>query len=138
LINGQPFTVTVRLGAQVTVTISGFMANEAVQLTLHSVPMSLGTYHADASGNLTASVTIPADAALGAHELSATGLASGRSGAANLIAVAADGGAAPSAPARGGPLAATGGPVVALTAAGLLLVLVGAGYVGLARRRRRG
>jgi hypothetical protein len=143
LINGLSLTVTAPAGTQVTVTISGFLPFEPVQLTLHSDTVDLGTFNADAVGAVSATVTIPAGIDLGAHVLSATGLTSGRTGTASLTVVAPNSGASPtpspspSGPA-GGPLARTGGPVGALALAGLLLVVLGAGYVGLARRRRRG
>ena len=64
-------------GADLTVSGDGFEPGETVALELHSTPVSLGTAVADADGALSVTVTIPADAELGAHVVAASGAASG-------------------------------------------------------------
>jgi hypothetical protein len=56
-------------GAAVTQTGSGFAASSVVQLVMHSDPVLLGVGIADATGSVTVSATIPADAAVGEHTL---------------------------------------------------------------------
>jgi hypothetical protein len=55
----------------------GFAPNAPLGLEFQSAPVSLGTTTADASGNFRVTVTIPLDAAAGAHKLVARGAAAG-------------------------------------------------------------
>jgi len=76
-------------GGTVTVTGSGFGANEAVALDLHSALISLGRATTDAAGAFSLTVTVPVDASVGAHEVVATGADSGRVASASLTVTAA-------------------------------------------------
>ncbi len=62
-------------GQESTVNGTGFQANEQVQLTWDSTPLSAMT--ADASGNISGVVTIPANATPGTHLLVGSGQSSG-------------------------------------------------------------
>lgn len=66
-------------GGQVTLSGGGFGAGETVEIWLNSTPVLLSSLPASASGTFSTTLTIPADAAPGAHTLVATGLSSGRS-----------------------------------------------------------
>ena len=56
-------------GADVTVTVSGFAANEYVQMIVASTPQVIGSGHADARGEVTLSGTLPVNLASGSHTL---------------------------------------------------------------------
>ncbi|OJX64523.1 MAG: hypothetical protein BGO95_08635 [Micrococcales bacterium 73-13] len=104
---------------RLTVSGVGFRPGEQVEVVLHSTPATLGTFTAGASGAFSAAVTIPADAAAGAHTVVSTGLASGRAFSAALTV----------------ELAATGSDPLAPLLLGLCLVTTGFLFVS-ARRRR--
>jgi len=71
-------------GAGLTVDGVGFRPGEPVEVVLHSTPVSLGTFTADASGAFSAAVTVPADVPVGAHTVVSTGQTSGRAFSAAL------------------------------------------------------
>jgi hypothetical protein len=60
-------------GGTVHVDSWGFKPGASVVLTLHSDPVTLGTFTANGSGHVVADVVIPADTALGAHTIQADG-----------------------------------------------------------------
>jgi hypothetical protein len=64
-------------GQQATATVPGFSPSEQVDATLHSDPIDLGDFTADASGNVTVTFTVPADLPPDPHEVVLTGLSSG-------------------------------------------------------------
>ena len=64
---------TVAPGGNVTVTGGGMAPSADLTLTLFSDPISLGTARADASGNFSVVVTIPADTSPGEHRLVVSG-----------------------------------------------------------------
>ncbi|GMA32449.1 family 20 glycosylhydrolase [Litorihabitans aurantiacus] len=77
-VRGAPASLTVdpttaAQGTEVTVTGQGFAAGEPVALELHSEVVALATVTADAAGNVSATVTIPADAPVGDHSVVAVG-----------------------------------------------------------------
>jgi hypothetical protein len=80
---------SVAQGSTVTVAGTGFGAGEKVALELHSAVISLGEAATDADGTFSATVTVPAGAAVGAHELVATGVTSQRSASTSLTVTAA-------------------------------------------------
>jgi hypothetical protein len=154
---------SVAQGSTLTVTGTGFGAEEEVALELHSAVISLGDTTTDADGSFSVTVTVPTDAAVGAHEVVATGAMSQRSASASLAVTAAgtpgggDGGTpgngnggtgnggtpggatagGSSAASSSGSPAATGGAFVGL---GALLAAAGAVAAGaglIARRRGR-
>lgn len=107
-------------GSQVTVTAGGDEAGEAIAVWMYSDPVQLGSGAASASGALT--VTIPTDAALGAHRIAVYSAAGDLIGWADIRITDPSG------------LAATGAEMpAALIALALMLVIAG----GLIVRRRR-
>lgn len=70
------YSASVFQGTTVTFTASGFQANESVDVQLHSAPVDLGTFRANAAGVVTATVTVPGGTVAGSHVLVATGVAS--------------------------------------------------------------
>jgi hypothetical protein len=110
-------------GERITVTASGFAAGEELQLWFHSTPVRLDTATASSDGTLVRTVTIPEDAATGAHRIEVRGTTSG-SAYANLTVA--------------GDLAATGadGLQPGIAALGGVLLLGGIGLTAFAVRRR--
>ena len=79
-------------GDTITISGSGFAPGEKVSIELHSTPVVLGSVNADESGAVSTTVTLPADTALGGHEIVLTGAYSGTTGATALTVVAPGGG----------------------------------------------
>ncbi|WP_341956721.1 lamin tail domain-containing protein [Microbacterium sp. LWH13-1.2] len=108
-------------GSQVTVTAGGGVAGDRITVWMYSDPVQLASGAASASGALT--VTIPTDAALGAHRIAVYSAAGELIGWADIRITDPSG------------LAATGAAVpVAVIALALMLLIAGALIV----RRRRG
>lgn len=119
---------TVQQGATITVTGAHFSPGEKVTLELHSTPTPLGSVVADADGSISGTITIPRDAAVGAHHVVAFGEESSAEASAALEVRAAGGADAP------GELSETGAAApTAIAVLGLALIVVG----GLFVRRRR-
>ena len=117
---------TVAPGGQLTVTGTGFTPGETVTATLFSTPIHLGTVSADAAGTASLVFVVPADIEPGEHRVELVGLSSGVRVSAPFEVLGVE--VPRTLPATGrssGPLAGTG----------LALVGLGAGFVGLARRR---
>ena len=70
---GSADGVSVEPGDPVSVDGSGFAPDETVDETLHSAPVALGSVTANASGNVSTTVTIPTGTPAGPHELLLTG-----------------------------------------------------------------
>jgi LPXTG-motif cell wall-anchored protein len=137
-------------GQTVTVTAGTFMTGTSVSITFHSVTRFLGEDDdVDETGQTVQNVTIPADATLGTHTITASGTApSGapRSLSTNITVVSAGGGAAgggtgtaatgvgTTGAQRGLPR--TGDNSIPLARVGLVTLAVGAGLVFVTRRRR--
>lgn len=130
----------VRAGEQVTATAAGFAPGEWVSAWLFSTPADLGMFRADATGTLTATVTVPADVVAGEHRFAIVGQVDGRVLWTELEVLPADGagtGSDGAGSGRPGGLAATGSHVGSLV--GLAIVLVAGGVtIVVARRRLRG
>jgi large repetitive protein len=60
---------SVEAGDPLVVGGTGFAPNESVTIVLHSTPVTLGTFHADAAGVFNASIAIPKGTAAGSHNL---------------------------------------------------------------------
>jgi len=130
-------------GAKVTVTLpTAAYDGQTVTALLFSSPRTLATATV---ANRSITVTIPADAALGAHKLALADASGALIGWDDLTLVAATGGTGGSIPSgvagsagTGDPLASTGstiaGPAIA---GGVLALLVGAAAITLAAIRRR-
>lgn len=109
-------------GQKVTVTVGADAAGEDVAVWMYSDPVRIATGSLSASGAL--NVTIPADAALGAHRIAVYAADGTLLGWADIRITAASGG-----------LAATGAelPIAAIA---LALMLLTAGGIAVGRRRR--
>ena len=136
--------VTLKAGDEVTLSASGFVPGESVDVVLRSTPLVLATVVADSSGNVTVTVTLPTSLAAGNHTLTLTGSTDAPAFAFTVAAPTPpnpgtnDPGADNSGTDAGsgsGALADTGAHVVAPIGSGLLLVIVGVGLVVLNRRR---
>ena len=64
-------------GEELTLSYAGFQPGEQVTVVMRSTPVELGTFTADASGTVTANVTIPASAETGSHTLTLSGPVTG-------------------------------------------------------------
>ncbi|WP_350352961.1 lamin tail domain-containing protein [Microbacterium sp. A8/3-1] len=109
-------------GQKVTVTVGADAAGEDVAVWMYSDPVRIATGSLSASGALT--VTIPADAALGAHRIAVYAADGTLRGWADIRITAASGG-----------LAATGSELP-IAAVALALMLLTAGAVAVRRRKR--
>jgi len=117
----------------VTVSGHGFVAEKPdLSITFHSAPVSLGTTTSDASGAYRATVTIPADASAGAHEIVVAGpaTAGGALESVTKVTVVSVSVAAAAPPAVAGRVAFTGAGIaravlfaLALCALGLVLLV---------------
>lgn len=95
-------------GEEIVVTGGYFVAGEEVLIELHSTPIGLATVVTDAEGAFTTTVTVPATAEIGPHDVVATGQWSGRIASVplDIYEAAAIGGEGPT---TGGGGSATGG-----------------------------
>lgn len=100
------------------------MPGASVQVVLHSTPVLLAVLTADASGNIAAHVSVPADAAIGAHTVELVG--QDASGAVTTVAM-------PLTVVAGGLLPATGAELGPWSLAAVFLF---AGTIVLWIRRR--
>lgn len=130
LVDGNRHGVTVdpavaSRGQRVTVTVGSAAAGSAAEVWLYSDPVRLATGTLSATGALT--VTVPADAALGAHRIAVYAADGALLGWADLRIAEGTGAA--------GGLAATGAELP-VAAAVLALVLLTSGAVAVGRRRR--
>ncbi|MCU1513658.1 MAG: hypothetical protein JWO10_748, partial [Microbacteriaceae bacterium] len=123
----------VAAGSKVSVAGTGFAPSTTYSIELHSSPVVLGTVTTSASGALSSSFAIPADTAVGAHQLVAYDPNGNAVATADLTVTAAP------QPAAAPALAATGAGFVApigLGAAGALLLGLALLLVALRRRHR--
>lgn len=132
-------STTVSLGGQVTVTGSGWRAGSQVTITLLSNPRTLGTAQVDQDGTFSTTVTVPSDVPPGRHTLRLSG--TGADGTPRTVDTRLQ--VKPAAPPDEAPpeqqppaLAATGMNSGLGAAAGLGLLVAGAGALLLARRRQ--
>jgi hypothetical protein len=113
-------------GTKVIKVLKGFKPHEVVTLVLHSTPITLGTFTADAQGVLTVSFTLPAGTPLGAHTLAYDGnMGSHFEDPIKLGAASAS-------------LAYTGADIALPLGLGCALVVAGAGTLVVTRRRKTG
>ena len=113
-------------GQKVVKVLKGFQPYEKVTLVLHSTPVTLGTFTADANGVVTAEFTVPAGTPLGNHTLAYTG--DKGSYFEDPLTLTKDGKA----------LAYTGADVKLPLIGGTVLLAAGAGALVVGRRRRTG
>ena len=111
-------------GQKVVKVLKGFKPFEKVTVVLHSTPVELGTFTADANGVVTAEFTIPAGTALGQHTLAYEGLEG--TYFEEPLTLTKDGKA----------LAYTGADIKLPLVGGTVLLAAGAGALVVGRRRR--
>jgi titin len=123
-------------GDRVELAGSGFGPATEVDVTLHSNPIGLGRVTTDSSGSFTLAITVPQAAAVGSHNVVATGVDA--NGASLVLSAPFEvRGAAASTRGSSGPvgLPRTGTSSAAMVAGALLLIVIGAGFVVGARQR---
>lgn len=72
-----PFSITVTTtaaGSTFTIHLTGFKPGAPVDVVIHSTPLDLGTFTADAAGAVTATLTLPSSFPAGAHTITASGV----------------------------------------------------------------
>jgi hypothetical protein len=117
---------------KITLTGSGFGANELVDVVLHSTPQLLATVRANPAGHITVRFGFPSGVT-GSHTVVATGRTTGDHASANITIRACSGTNGGSA----GSPAGTGVAVVAISTVGVALLVAGCLFLLSARRRRR-
>ena len=132
--------------ARTLVSLTGLTPGSAVEVTIHSEPIVLATGFADANGNFSQYVTIPADTPAGSHAITVTGTdLNGNPIAKSLFfSINADGvvtaissdGPTPEPTGTGG-LPTTGSDSFPLMATGSALIILGGAGAGYAARRRQ-
>jgi LPXTG-motif cell wall-anchored protein len=111
-------------GKKVVRIIEGFRAGEVVTLVMHSTPVVLGTFTADAQGIVTAEFTLPAGTAAGTHTFVYEGNLGTYFQESFEVTAATK------------TLAYTGGDMTVPLTVGLGLVAAGAGVLVVSRRRK--
>jgi LPXTG-motif cell wall-anchored protein len=128
---------TFEAGDVVTVTGAGLEPNFETIIEFNSVTVQVGTATTDAAGSFEAQVTIPLDAADGAHTISAVCDTAGNVSSTDVTVSSEV--TAPTEPGgSGGPLPRTGSDIEPLLIVGGIALLVGIAFVLVSRRRRRG
>ena len=117
-------------GQKVVKVFKGFQPFEKVTLTMHSTPVTLGTFTADANGVVTVEFTVPDGAAAGTHTL----VLSGDAGTYFQEAITVAAGTAVTEAGSNG-LAYTGADVAVPLALGGGLLALGGGALLVSRRR---
>jgi hypothetical protein len=100
----------VQAGEELTLSYSGFQPAEEVTLVMRSTPVTLGTFTADMSGVVTATVTVPGSTGEGAHTLALSGPLTGDRVVGFGLAAAQEKRGAVAAPASAGPSRTVGPP----------------------------
>ena len=111
-------------GQKVVKVLKGFKANELVTVVLHSDPVALGTFKADANGVVTVEFTVPAGTPLGQHTIAYDGDAGTHFEEALVLTK------------DGKALAYTGASIAMPLIGGSVLLAAGAGAMVIGRRRR--
>jgi LPXTG-motif cell wall-anchored protein len=121
-------------GKTMVVSGTGYEPLSTVTILIYSQPQVLTTVVADASGNFTVTVTVPAGLAPGQHTLVASGYdANGDQRFTTLVVTVSAGGTAT---VTGPKLANTGADVTVPALGGIATLGLGAGLIALSRRRR--
>ena len=118
-------------GATQTATASGFAPNESVTAVLHSDPVNLGTFQANAEGELSVQFIVPEGTPAGEHRLVLTGQTSSAVAEGTFTVAEA------SPAAILGALATTGTDANRWALSGLVLLVAGAGLAGTSMFLRR-
>ncbi|GAA4604952.1 hypothetical protein BJY16_005198 [Actinoplanes octamycinicus] len=123
---------TVAPGGTVTIKGKGYAPFSTVTVTLYSDPLELGTATADAAGEISLTVTIPAGVPVGTHSIVASGVDSNGNALVRRLDVKA---AAKDTTTTTKPLPTTGPAVLWLLIAGSAITATGAAARILAARR---
>ncbi len=134
---GTVTDITPAPGQTVTVVIKGLKPLSKVTVELHSDPLVLGTFTADANGTINVDVTVPAGTEVGDHTIVATGVDPQGNPVTASIPVTVMSNTSPTADPNGGGgfLPRTGGDVATLVTVGGVLVVIGSASALAARRR---
>ncbi|MBA3653255.1 MAG: Ig-like domain repeat protein [Actinobacteria bacterium] len=122
---------TVVAGRQTTLSGTRWGADETLQITLQSTPVSLGMVRTDSAGRFSTLVTIPAGFDPGPHQIIVT--SNTQRATIGITVVAAT--TVTTRPTTG-TLRVTGGPISTLTLAGTLTLALGFALLTAGRRRR--
>ena len=125
---------TLQIGQTTKFSASGFAPDSDVSVYVCSTPVNLGTFKADAAGNVNANVTIPAGTVLGQHTLAAVGK---RANGLDQVAYAAIVVVSSTTTGTSGSLPVTGSDSGRMVALGAALVLLGGAAVFGSMRARR-
>jgi len=118
-------------GATQTATAAGFAPGETVSAVLHSDPVDVGTFVADAEGEVSLQFIVPVDTPTGEHSLVLTGQTSSAVAEGTFLVASA------SPAAIIGALASTGTDANRWLLSGLVLLVAGAGLAGTSWYLRR-
>jgi hypothetical protein len=118
---------------EITLTGSGFGANELVDITLHSDPVLLATVRANPAGHITVRFGFPDGVNSGTHTIVATGRTTGDHASATITIRACTG---VNGSGNGGEPSNTGVAVIAISVFGVALLVAGCIFLISARRRR--
>ncbi|MGL3149454.1 ExeM/NucH family extracellular endonuclease [Microbacterium sp. A82] len=116
-------------GGTLVVSGEGFEAGLELVLELRSAPVQVGTVTVATDGTFSTTITVPKNTAAGNHTLAAI-QPDGAEATATLVVTAAPGG--------GGQLPGTGADSTPYIVIGAILLLLGAGFLVLRRRRKVG
>lgn len=109
-------------GKTITVSGSNFKADSDVSITLHSTPVTLGTFKTNSSGVFRAQVTIPKNTITGSHQIVVAGINAAGESVSRSSALSV------------GSLPETGGNLIANTVFALLTIACGIALVQIKRR----
>lgn len=124
-------------GQRVRIHVRSLLPGSALRVMLRSDPIFLGTFTADANGEVNVDVTIPVSAPAGSHHIESTGVGADGNPVISSIPITVTAPAAPTSPGTSviSLLPRTGGDVAALLTVGGVLVAVGGASAVAARRR---
>jgi len=88
----------VHAGERVLATAKGYTPGERIQLVVYPNPVILGSYTADSTGALRATITVPVDTKTGGHTVEAAGWISHHASNGRLVVVTAELAAGPISP----------------------------------------
>lgn len=138
--NNCTYTISVTIvtpGGTITFTITGiFTPFESITIYIHSTPVVVGHLTADAHGNVSGTVTVPADTPPGQHTLEAVG-ANGQTASIPFTVSATPGSTTGASGSSSGSLPFTGADIAAMSAVGAALIIGGGVAFTTGRRRKR-
>ncbi|MDQ6796466.1 MAG: hypothetical protein M3011_00335 [Actinomycetota bacterium] len=127
---------TVQPGDSTRITGAGFGAGESLNLTLCSTPVSLGKVTAGPSGDVAATITIPAGTAIGTHTVVVSNATGSRVALATITVVAPSGSIVVPVSGGGNALVRTGTDTTRMTVLAALILIMGVFLVRAGKFRR--